>query len=179
MPIKKIYIIAQGQKSSIYATALCEDGEVLASHSCSSKEFARLDMSLTPHSQWKVKAYKEHCPDGYELIDLVDLSGAELDKHEGFLAAFALNRVANALTEATASPKNRTYRIVAIENQLDQGTANRFVSYMEARWPEEEARHCAVGYADEWAMRFKGGREYAASDLGGQQLLLEIYRNQA
>jgi len=64
-----------------------------------------------------------------------------------------------------------TYEGVATEMKLDAPTAMRYVQYMRTRWPEKEALHCQVGYAQEWAARFQAGVEYSASDSHGQAIL--------
>jgi hypothetical protein len=68
-----------------------------------------------------------------------------------------------------------TYEIVAEHAELDPGTAQRYCHYMRARWPEEESLHCQVGYAQEWAKRFRDGMEYEASDLSGQAILRGLH----
>jgi len=69
-----------------------------------------------------------------------------------------------------------TYEEIARDNELDTVTTIRFVKYMRVRWgnPEDERVKCLVGYADEWAIRFKNGMEYSASDLEGQRILKQI-----
>jgi hypothetical protein len=44
---------------------------------------------------------------------------------------------------------------------------------MKARWgnPQDENIKCRVGYAGEWAKRFKAHVEYGASDSTGQAVL--------
>lgn len=64
-----------------------------------------------------------------------------------------------------------TYEEIAQSRGLDTVTAARFCQYMRARWADQEALHCEVGYASEWADRFHDGREFAASDQHGQDLL--------
>jgi hypothetical protein len=46
--------------------AMCEDGHVLAEHCSSNEGWAKHDIGIG--SDWKHEHYKEHCPDGYELI---------------------------------------------------------------------------------------------------------------
>ena len=67
-----------------------------------------------------------------------------------------------------------TYEEVAKAAGLDQNTTRRFLAYMKTRWSKSEREKCIVGYAAEWADRFKSGREYAASDTFGQRVLCEI-----
>lgn len=70
----------------------------------------------------------------------------------------------------------RTYREVASEAGLEDTTADRYVEYMYARWSETEGQKTSDGYAMEWALRFKRGVEYAASDMTGKYVLREIDR---
>lgn len=63
------------------------------------------------------------------------------------------------------------YEEVADKAELDQHTKARYVKYMRIRWPNKEKIHCRVGYAMEWAMRFKHGIEFEASDWQGQSIL--------
>lgn len=48
--------------------AMCEDGEVLASHISSNESWAKIDIGYTDNSNSKHEKYKKHCPDGYKLI---------------------------------------------------------------------------------------------------------------
>jgi len=70
----------------------------------------------------------------------------------------------------------KTFDEVATEAGLDLKTTYRFCRYMRARWADEEVTQCLVGYAHEWAMRFKSGTEYDASDIEGQRVLERIDR---
>ena len=67
----------------------------------------------------------------------------------------------------------KSYQEVARECELEEATALRYVRYMRARWgsPEDENIKCMVGYAREWAMRFKSGIEFQTSDSVGQSIL--------
>lgn len=67
-----------------------------------------------------------------------------------------------------------SYEEVGQDVGLDNQTLRRYVFYMRERWASEETLHCAVGYAKEWAERFKSKSEYTASDMGGIKLLREI-----
>jgi hypothetical protein len=84
---RKIFIWSEplpGGDWAGYATG--EDGAMIAQHLCSNLLWVRADMGLT--TRRKHKLYEEHFPEGYELIDLVDLTGEELDKHEELNLAF-------------------------------------------------------------------------------------------
>lgn len=65
----------------------------------------------------------------------------------------------------------QTFKEVGNKAGLDDKTLGRYVVYMETRWLDQETTQCAVGYAGEWAERFKKGIEYGASDTLGQLLL--------
>lgn len=65
----------------------------------------------------------------------------------------------------------KTYQEVGVSAGLEGLTLKRFVGYMKERWAPEEDTQCKVGYAMEWAERFKYGDEYRASDLCGQAIL--------
>ena len=67
-----------------------------------------------------------------------------------------------------------SYEEVAKEMSLESNRAALFIVYMRTRWADEETIHCKVGYAKEWAERFKRGIEYGASDYIGQSLLREL-----
>ena len=66
-----------------------------------------------------------------------------------------------------------TYEAIAKAHALDELTTKRFLRYMKARWgnPQDENIKCRVGYAGEWAKRFKAHVEYGASDSTGQAVL--------
>src|SRR3990167_8511496 len=64
-----------------------------------------------------------------------------------------------------------TYEAVAEQEGLSEEQTRRFAHYMHIRWPTSEDVKCRVGYAQEWAGRFKAGVEYAASDHHGQAIL--------
>jgi len=72
----------------------------------------------------------------------------------------------------------KTYEEVAKKHDLPLDTAERFIFYMRKRWgePKDEELKCQVGYASEWAERFKYMLEYPASDSEGQRILREIDR---
>jgi hypothetical protein len=91
---------SQWGDQDVLAYALAEDGEVLASHYSSSVNFARHDMGIT--GPWKHERYAQHYPDGYDLVDLLDLSSQQLDEHLGFQAAFARNKALAIADEARA-----------------------------------------------------------------------------
>ncbi len=66
---------------------------------------------------------------------------------------------------------SENYEEVAQKAKLDELTTKRYISYMRTRWAKSEKEKCLVGYAGEWALRFKDGREYTASDSEGQSIL--------
>lgn len=71
--------------------ALAEDGTGLGNHYSSSVGFAQHDMGFT--SNWKHDSYQKHYPDGF-VLEWIDYD--ELDAHEGFQKAFAINKAAAA-----------------------------------------------------------------------------------
>lgn len=80
--MKKIFCFVNSGRDTNWqiVIALCEDGHCLAQHLSSSEGFAKHDIGIT--SDCKHEKYKEHCPEGYELIWLdnpessVDLDAA-------------------------------------------------------------------------------------------------------
>lgn len=72
-----------------------------------------------------------------------------------------------------------TFAKVAIEQELDQRTSERYVAYMSGRWKNQEKQMCSDGYAVEWALRFKAGIEYQASDSNGTAVLKQIDNQEA
>ena len=63
---------------------------------------------------------------------------------------------------------------IAQKADLDEKTSKRYIEYMLRRWSGSEYEKCKVGYAGEWAFRFKHGEEYAYSDLNGQAILRKL-----
>lgn len=95
----KIFVFVNGRAftGDLFGCAIAEDGKALASHLSSSIWFVKRDMGLTPHCDWKHDHYAKHYPEGYELVDLTELTHEQLDAHAEFQAAIA---VANAASEA-------------------------------------------------------------------------------
>lgn len=85
----KIFIYAVPLDDDIVAYALGEDGQALASHVCSNHMYAHYDMGLT--SRKKHYLYEAAYPDGYELIDLLDLTPTELMANKAFVFAHTKN----------------------------------------------------------------------------------------
>lgn len=85
--MKKIYCFINGGKGTDMnnVIALCEDGHCLAGHLSSTEGWAKHDIGI--NSDWKHDKYKEHCPEGYELVWVDDAEG-----HEGIDAAYTLNQ---------------------------------------------------------------------------------------
>ena len=69
-----------------------------------------------------------------------------------------------------------TYNEVAESYKMPFDMKIRFLRYMRTRWgkPEDEERHCMVGYAQEWATRFINGVEFGCSDSVGREILRKI-----
>jgi len=84
----KIFCFCNGGGNEWYpALAMAEDGNVLASHVCSTPGWAVHDLGLT--SDWKHDKYDTYYPDGYELV-WVEM--AEIRTHPGLMAAYAKNQ---------------------------------------------------------------------------------------
>jgi hypothetical protein len=90
----KIYCFINSAAHEWYVgVALAEDGDYLAGHISSSKNWSKHDMGIT--SEWKHDAYAKKYPEGYEL-EWVDCP----KDHAGLLAACELNQ-----GKATSDPE--------------------------------------------------------------------------
>lgn len=71
---------------------------------------------------------------------------------------------------------NETYEEIGKANELEGEVLRRYVAYMRTRWgnPDDERIKCLVGYASEWAERFRVGIKYSASDMIGQAILKKM-----
>lgn len=75
----KIYVFINGNfGGDVAGVAVAEDKELLASHVSSDVYWARRDIITTG---WKEEYYEAKYPDGYEIVDLLNLSPKELDQH--------------------------------------------------------------------------------------------------
>ena len=85
----KIYCFVNSGAESDWQNvlAMCEDGNVLASHISSSEHYARNDIGIT--SDRKHDLYKKHCLDGYKLV-WVDWK--DVNNHEGIASAYIKNQ---------------------------------------------------------------------------------------
>lgn len=87
----RIFIIYSNNEESPHeAMALAADGTGLARETRDNKIWLREAMGLTLRSKSIHKLYKAHYPGGYELVDLLDASDADLERWPGFMDA--LNR---------------------------------------------------------------------------------------
>lgn len=68
-----------------------------------------------------------------------------------------------------------TYEEIADKDGLQGVVKERYIRYMKLRWADTEEEKCAVGYASDWAGRFKFGDEFANSDSFGQEILRKMY----
>lgn len=93
--MNKIFIISMplNGTSDWIGGAIAEDGTALTNHISSNKMWVKHDMGLTWKSSRKHHDYARKYPDGYELVDLVDLTPEELDNHAEYMAACAKNIV--------------------------------------------------------------------------------------
>lgn len=90
----KIYVVVTGEWPSPgpgftpdYAgCALAEDGNVLSSHISSSESWLQHDLGVT--SERRHDIYREHYPDGFEVV-YVPMD--QRDSHEGLQAAIKAN----------------------------------------------------------------------------------------
>ena len=96
-------VLGSTRGGDVVGYAMAEDGTVLCSHLSSSQGFCRHDMGLT--SDWKHNHYKEHYPEGYELVDLTDKkSYEELLEVPEFAAAAEKNKAMAEQDEPTNNP---------------------------------------------------------------------------
>jgi len=86
----RIFIFHSNKDNAHEAMALAADGTGLARETRDNKLWLREAMGLTLRSKPIHKLYKAHYPGGYELIDLLDASDADLERWPGFMDA--LNR---------------------------------------------------------------------------------------
>lgn len=87
--MKKIFVVAYGEPDWVLGYAIAEDGTCIASHCSSHRGWTRHDMGVEG-SDRKHDSYKEKYPDGYELINLIDLTDPKVNT--GFAAAYELNQ---------------------------------------------------------------------------------------
>lgn len=75
--MKKIFCFLNGANAlGVQVCAITEeDGELIASHCCSSEYYAKHDIGI--ESDWKHEKYKDKYPEGYELI-WIDVKEKEL-----------------------------------------------------------------------------------------------------
>ena len=85
--MNKIYCFINSSSPEWYSVlAIAENGHCLAGHASSSKYWAAHDIGMT--SDWKHELYKEHYPNGYELVWLDDPM-----EDEGLKLAAELNQM--------------------------------------------------------------------------------------
>lgn len=70
----------------------------------------------------------------------------------------------------------KTYKEIAEKAELSETASTRYIKYMMTRWADSESVKCQVGYAMEWALRFKSGTEWDYSDSIGQAVLEQLDR---
>lgn len=86
--MKKIYCFCNTRSPGWYVVlALCEDGVCLGLHASSTEAFAKLDIGYLSDEHYRHEDYREHCPDGYELVWVDDPKS-----HDGVMAAYARNQ---------------------------------------------------------------------------------------
>jgi hypothetical protein len=85
--MSKIFCFVRNTDNNwLYTVALAEDGNCIANHTSSNMTFAKHDIGIT--SDWKHDIYKEHYPNGYELVWLETNEDFE---REDFKQAWSLN----------------------------------------------------------------------------------------
>lgn len=85
---KKIYCFVNVKyHRDLAVAAICEDGEVLAQHISSSKEYGRINLGFSPSTR-KHANYNDHCGVGNWELEWVD----DVENHLGIQSAFALHR---------------------------------------------------------------------------------------
>jgi hypothetical protein len=77
--------------SDVVGYAIAEDGSSLKAHMSSSLEWFRRDMGIAPPF-FDLQHYTNHYPDGYELIDLTQLTEEQLHDHPELNAALTKNK---------------------------------------------------------------------------------------
>jgi hypothetical protein len=86
--MNKIYILSSGEGKFISGFAIAEDGECIASHCSSHRSWTRHDMGI--NSDWKHDQYKKKYPNGYELVDYIDVPEYEWEAHDVIASLIAL-----------------------------------------------------------------------------------------
>jgi hypothetical protein len=76
----KVYVFATTvsqllRENEVVAVAVAEDGKVLAEEIIVHRIYVR---QAFIHSRFKLNLYNQHYPDGYELVDLIDLDDDQL-----------------------------------------------------------------------------------------------------
>lgn len=84
--------------------AMAEDGTGLAGHLSSHEDWAKHDIGVT--SDWKHEVYREHYPDGFEVV-WVDNFHQRMQTDMRFAQAVALNRVQGERAKAAATSPAR------------------------------------------------------------------------
>lgn len=89
MTLPKIYCFVNGGRGTDWqiVMAIAEDGNCLAGHVSSHKQWAKHDIGLT--SDWNHDKYAEHYPDGYEL-EWID--NPKIGQHAGLDLAYERNQ---------------------------------------------------------------------------------------
>lgn len=85
-PLPKVYVFVNGirRDGDVISVALSEDGHELSGHWSSSISWAKHDMGV--EGDWKHDKYREHYPDGFEVVWVDDPKA-----HEGCAKAIRLH----------------------------------------------------------------------------------------
>lgn len=88
-----VWCCPSGIGSDVIGYALAEDGTDLAYHISSNESFSKHDMGVT--SNWHHKEYKEHYPNGFEVVWVDDPQS-----NDEFIAAFSLRSESSLISHA-------------------------------------------------------------------------------
>lgn len=88
------------------AFAIAQDGVGLKQHASSTKLWSRSDMGLTMASSPAHRFYREHYPEGYELVDYIDATDETLEGDPTYMLAHKLNLLGEPNPEPTDADKS-------------------------------------------------------------------------
>lgn len=108
----KIYIFivdVLNEGRHVVSAACAEDGTSLAEHLSSALIYVRHDMGLV--SKAKHRLYDQHYPEGWELVDLTDLSEPELAVHPGLNEALDKGIKTLDASKSEGPPSSREHEV--------------------------------------------------------------------
>lgn len=86
-----LYVVDANETAQTMAYALAEDGSSIMVVEVEHRIYAH--QILTSYLSHRI--YDEYYPEGYQLVDLTELSDEDLDNHKKFLEAFKKNQRAS------------------------------------------------------------------------------------